>query len=133
MDIDYQFIRAYEVTTARNQDVTVDLVEGGDNVVYRDKAYWDKALKAENVISMTMKRPARWKTLTRKDLQRNKSISKIRAIGERPHAVKKRIFHGGHTQVKMIQRVSTKEMFNCFAYNLYQLVTLKRKRLASAL
>ena len=133
MDIDYQFIRAYEVTTARDQDVTVDLVEDGDHVVYRDKAYWNKPLKAKNVVSMTMKRPARWKTLTRKELQRNKSISKIRAMGERPHAVKKRVFRGGRIYVKMLRRVSTKEMFNCFAYNLYQLVTLRRKQIAGAI
>ena len=80
-----------------------------------------------------MKRGTRKRKLNGGEQKRNKLISKIRAPGERPFAVIKRMFRGTRTLVKRIERVQIKEMFKCFAYNLYQLVTLKRKELAVAL
>src|SRR3989344_2972758 len=61
--------------------------------------------------------------------KRNRAISRIRSPGERPYSVVKRTFHNDRTNVKTLERVMVKEMFKCFAYNLYQLVTLERKRL----
>jgi len=61
---------------------------------------------------------------------RNKRIAKKRAPGERPFSVIKRTFNGDRTYVKTLPRVRVKEMFKCFAYDLYQLVTLERKRVS---
>ena len=60
-------------------------------------------------------------------------ISRVRSLGERPFGVIKRVFHGGRTLVKTLERVTIKEIFKCFAFDLYQLVTLERKKIAKAL
>ena len=128
-DVDNQLIREYEVSTASLHDSEVDLVEGNDKIAYRDKGYFGKKLKAENVEDKTMKRGTRKRKLNGGEQKRNKAISRIRAPGERPFSVVKRTFHNDRTNVKTLERVIIKEMFKCFAYNLYQLVTLERKRL----
>jgi IS5 family transposase len=129
MDIDYQLIRSYDVSTASLHDGEVDLVERGDNVSYRDKGYFGKKLHARSVKDKTMKRGTRKRKLNGGEQLRNKAISKIRAPGERPYAVMKRVFNGDRTMVKTLERVMIKEMFKCFAFNLYQLVTLEKKKL----
>ena len=133
LDVDNHFIRELEVTTASLHDGEIDLVERGDKSAYRDKGYFGKKLKAGNVKDMTMKRGTRAGKLNGGEQKRNKMISRIRAPGERPFGVIKRVFNGDRTSVKTLERVSIKEMFKCFAYDLYQLVTLERKKLAIAL
>lgn len=133
LDVDNQLIRDVDVTTASTSDGNIDLVKEGDNAAYRDKGYFGKKLKAENVEDMTMKRNTRGRKLNGGEQKRNKAISKIRMPGERPFSVIKRVFNGTRTYVKTLGRVSIKEMFKCFAYNLYQLVTLEKKELAKAM
>jgi IS5 family transposase len=128
VDRDHQLIRDYDVTTAKTHDGDIDLVEEGDVAAYRDKGYHGKPLSAENVLDETMKRATRARKLNGGEQKRNKKISRIRSPGERPFAVIKRVFHGGYTYVKTLARVCVKEMFKCFAFNLYQMVTLKRKQ-----
>lgn len=130
-DVDYHLIRDYDVTTAKTHDGDIDLVVDGDVAVYRDKGYFGKELKANNVEDKTMKRATKSRKLNGGELLRNKSISRIRSVGERPFAVIKRVFNGDRTQVKTLERVMMKELFKCFAYNLYQLVTLEKKMLIS--
>lgn len=133
LDVDYNLIRDYKVTTASLHDGEIDLVKNGDNIAYRDKGYFGKKLHAKNVIDKTMKRATRGHPLCEKEVERNRAISSIRSPGERPFGIIKKVFHDGTTRVKRLVRVSIKEMFNCFAFNLYQLVTLDRKKLARAL
>lgn len=132
LDVDHHLVREYKVTTAKEHDNKTDLIEEGDVAAYRDKGYVGKSLP-EGVIDKTMKRATKSRKLNGGELKYNKTISKIRAPGERPFSVVKRVFHGGRTLVKTLKRVSIKEMFKFIAYNLYQLVTLKRKELAIAL
>lgn len=140
LDTGHELIREYEVSTASLHDGEVDLVEESDNKVkesdnkaYRNKGYFGKKLNADNVKDKTMKRAARGHPLSDKEVEKNQAISKIRAPGERSFAVIKNVFNGTKTRVKTLVRVSIKEMFKCFAFNLYQSVTLKRKKLAIAL
>ncbi|MEK7738270.1 MAG: IS5 family transposase [Pseudomonadota bacterium] len=133
LDVAHTLIREYKVTTASLHDGEIDLVKNGDGTVYRDKGYQGKKLRAKNVKDKTMKRGARGHPLCDKEVQRNKVISSIRSPGERPFGVIKKVFHGGTTRVKTLARISIKEMFKCFAFNLYQLVTLQRRKLAKAL
>jgi len=130
LDVDNHLIRDYDVTTASIHDGDIDLVKKGDIVAYRDKGYFGKKLHAKGVQDKTMKRGTRAGKLNGGEQRYNKAISRIRAPGERPFGVIKRVFNGGRTYVKTLGRVSIKEMFKCFAYNLYQLVSLERKRLA---
>jgi len=132
VDVDHHLIRDYCVTTASIHDGDIDLVKKGDMTAYRDKGYFGKKLHAKGVEDKTMKRGSRAGKLNGGEQRYNKTISRIRAPGERPFSVIKRVFNGGRTFVKTLGRVSIKEMFKCFAYNLYQLVTLERKRLAAA-
>ncbi len=128
-DVGHQLIRDYEVTTASLHDGEVDLVENGDGPAYRDKGYFGKKLHANRgVKDKTMKRAVRGRKLNAAEKKRNRAISGIRSPGERSFAVTKRVFHGERTRVKTLARVSIKEMLKCFAYNLYQLVTLEKKK-----
>ena len=133
VDVGNMLIREYEVTTASLHDGEIDLVKNDDGTAYRDKGYHGKKLHAKNVKDKTMKRAARGHPLCEQEIERNKKISAIRSPGERPFSVIKKVFHNGTTRVKTLVRVSIKEMFNCFAFNMYQLVTLQRKKLARAL
>jgi len=130
VDIDYHLIRNLAVTTASVHDNEIDLVNEGDVAAYRDKGYFGKPLRARNVKDNTMLRRSRGRRLNGGQQKRNKNIARIRAPGERPFAVMKRVFRGGRTYVKTLERVFVKEMFVCFAYNLYQLVTLEKRGLA---
>jgi IS5 family transposase len=133
IDVDHHLIRDLEVTAANLHDGDVDLVEEGDQAVYRDKGYFGKHLRVSSVVDKTMKRAVRGRKLNGGEQKRNKAIGRLRAPGERPFSVIKRVFKGDRTQVKTLERVRVKEMFKCFAYDLYQLVTLHRKRLAVAM
>lgn len=133
IDVGNELIRDYEVTTASEHDSCVDLVKEGDICAYRDKGYFGKKLSAQEVEDYTMDRASRNKPLTEEQHKRNREISMVRAPGERPFSVLKRILNGGRTLVKSLLRVCIKEMFKCFAYNVYQLVTLRKKAIALAL
>ena len=125
IDTDHHLIRRVKVTTASVHDGDIDLARP-DEVIYRDKAFTGKKTRAKG--NGSMKRGI----LTPHEKLRNKRICRIRSPGERPFSVIKRVFHGDRIQVKTLERVEIKEMFKCFGYNLYQLVTLERKRLAVA-
>lgn len=127
-DADYHLIRDYEVSTASLHDSKVDLVERGDIAAYRDKGYFGVQLQARGVKDKTMKRDTKARKINGGEQRRNKAISRIRAPGERPFSVVKRVFHNDRTNVKTLERVVVKEMFKFFAYNLYQLVTLERQK-----
>jgi len=126
LDMKHHLIRDHVTTTASLFDGNIDL-GSNDEVIYRDRAYTGKETQAKG--NASMKRG----NLTYKEKHRNKRISRKRVPGERPFAVMKTIFNGLRTRVKRLPRVHIKEMFKCFAFNLYQLVTLERKKLATAL
>jgi IS5 family transposase len=133
VDVDNHLVRDYEVTTASVHDTQVDLVKKGDVAAYRDKGYFGSPLKAKGVKDYTMKRGTRKRKLNGGEQKRNKMISRFRAPGERPFAVRKRIFDGGYMYVKTLPRVKIKDMFSWFSYNLFQLVKLRKKELANAI
>lgn len=130
LDVDHHLIRDFEVTTASVHDSQIDLVDVNDIAAYRDKGYFGSPLSASNVIDQTMKRAPKGRKLNGGEQKRNRMISRIRAPGERVFSVMKRVFKGGHTYVKTVERVAVKEMFKCFSYNLYQLWSIERRRLA---
>jgi IS5 family transposase len=68
-----------------------------------------------------MRRGARDHPLSIWDRLRNKRINRKRAPGERPFAVIKRVFGGGHLLVTSLPRVRVKLVFSCFCFNLVQL------------
>lgn len=133
IDVGHHLIREYKVSTASLHDSQIDLVECGDGKVYRDKGYAGVKLKAKDVVDKTMAKAGRGQELSVREIEKNIAISRIRAPGERPFSVMKRVFRGGRTFVKTLPRVSIKEMFKCFAFDLYQLVTIRRRELAKAL
>jgi transposase, IS5 family len=123
-DIDYCLIREIETTTASLHDSQVDLSAEGE-VVLRDRGYFGVAARG---IDYTMKRRTTEKALEELDKKRNRLISILRLPGERPHAVIKRIFGAGRVLVTTVRRVGVKMMVTAFAFNLYQLCTLKNAR-----
>ena len=132
IDVDNGLIRTVETSTASLHDSRIDLVEKNDLAAYRDKGYFGTNVIC-GVEDMTMKRATKSRKLNGGEQKRNKAISRVRAPGERPFAVIKRVFHNGRTLVKKLSRVAIKEVFKAFSFNLYQLVTLKRHELAAAL
>ncbi len=125
VDIGHQLTRDLKVKTASVHDNEI-VIAPHDDVIYQDRTYTRKKSKEKG--NGSMKRG----NLTPHEKLRNKRISKKGAPGERPFSVVKRVFHGERTQVKTLGRVRVKETFKYFAYDLYQLVTLERKRLAVA-
>ena len=77
----------------------------------------------------TMKRRTTEKALEELDEERNRLISISRSPGERSLAVIKRIFGAGRVLVTTVRRVGVKMMVTAFAFNLYQLCTLKNARI----
>lgn len=130
-DVKHGLIREVETTTAKDHDNTIDLLDEDDGKAYRDKGYCFTPVP-DGVKDMTSQRATREHPLTKKQKERNKKISKKRSPGERPFAVVKEVFHAGVTFVTTLARVQIKNIFTCFGFNLYQLVTLERRRLARA-
>ena len=122
-DMDYGLIREIETTTASVHDTQVDLSKPGE-VVYRDRGYFGALTEAYDA---TMKRSVRGHSIGIRDKLRNKRISRKRAPGERPYAVIKDVFKVGHVRVTTTVRVGVKMVFTAFAFNLFQLRTLKRQ------
>jgi len=130
VDVKHMLVRDFAVTTASVHDNQIDLVKEGDVAVFRDKGYFGRPISAPDVLDKTMKRCVRGRKLNGGEQKRNRYISRIRAPGERVFSVLKCVFDGGYTTAKSLERVVIKEMFKYFAYNLYQLRTLYRKRIA---
>lgn len=120
-DIDYCLIREIETTTAKVHDSRVDLSIKGE-VVIRDRGYFGAPARGDD---FTMVRRTTDAPLGQLDKERNRLISKLRSPGERPHAVIKRVFRAGSVLVTTVRRVHVKMMVTAFAFNLYQLCTLK--------
>jgi IS5 family transposase len=124
-DIDYGLIRKIDTSTAKLHDSQVDLSTEGE-VVLRDRGYFGTLAKGDD---FTMKRRTTDAPLGELDKERNRLISKLRSPGERPHAVIKRVFGAGRVLVTTIRRVHVKMIVTAFAFNLYQLCTLKNARI----
>jgi len=125
-DVDYQLIRDFETVTASQHDATIEQIGKEDIAAYRDKGYFGTPIPS-GVKDFTMDRAVRGRPLTREQKERNREISRVRAPGERPFSVIKTVFKGFKTRYKRIGRVNIQSMFSCFAYDLYQLFTLKKK------
>jgi IS5 family transposase len=124
-DIDYCLIRDIETSTASLHDSQVDL-SIPDVPVFRDRGYFGVNAKG---IDFTMKRRTTDRPLDKLDKERNHLISILRSPGERPHAVIKRVFGSGRVLVTTVKRVAVEMMVVAFAFNLYQLCTLKNARI----
>ncbi|MEM4058686.1 MAG: transposase [Saccharolobus sp.] len=112
----------YSVTTASDHDSRTDL--SIPQIVYREKGYYvvkkkgidgtmDKKVKGEDKLSIAY-------------IRRNLRISKKRSIVERPYAVIKSVFHGGHVLVTTVIRERVKAMFMCLAHNLSIVLSLQK-------
>jgi IS5 family transposase len=123
IDKEYQFVRRFDTSTASLHDSQVDLSQKGETV-YRDKGYFGTIPYA--TIDKTMKRSVRGKPISTKDKRRNRAISRTRSLVERPFAVIKQVFHAGHVMVTTHLRVHAKNLFACFSYNLFNLVTVRK-------
>ena len=62
---DHHLIRDLEATPANLHDGDADLVEEGDQSVYRDKGYFGKQLGASGVVDKTMKTICPWTKVER--------------------------------------------------------------------
>jgi IS5 family transposase len=123
-DMDYSLIREIETSTASLHDSQVDL-SLKDEIVLRDRGYFGTAAKGTD---FTMKRRTTEKPLGALDQERNHLISILRSSGERPYAVIKRVFGAERVLVTTIKRVHVELMVTAFAFNLYQLCTLKKAK-----
>ena len=92
----------------------------------RDRGYFGVPAKG---IDFTMKRRTTEASLGELDKERNRLMCKLRSPGERPHAVIKRVFGAGRVLVTTVLRVHVKMMVTAFAFNLYQLCTLKNAKI----
>ncbi|GAB6285565.1 MAG: IS5-like element ISMac22 family transposase [Methanoregula sp.] len=121
IDKEHQFIRRFDTTTASVHDSQIDLSQKGETV-YRDKGYFGSAPFAS--MDKTMRRSVRGRPISTKDKRRNRAISRVRSLVERPFAVIKRVFHSGHLMITTHRRAHVKMLFTCFSYNLFNLLTI---------
>ena len=123
-DIDYGLIREIETIMPKVHDSQVDLSVEGE-VVLRDWGYFGARARGDD---FTMARRTTDEPLGELDKERERLISKSRSPGERPHAVMKRVFGQGSVLFTTIYRACIIIMITAFAFNLYQLCTLKKDR-----
>ncbi|AFC99411.1 Transposase, IS5 family [Methanocella conradii HZ254] len=128
MDSKSQLIVEFETSTASLHDSRVSLVREGDMYVFRDKGYAGCHDLPVGTVDYTLHKMARNKPLNEYQAVENRLISGIRALVERPFSVIKRVFHNGRTRRKRSHRVHAENFFRCLDYNLYQLVTIKKKK-----
>jgi IS5 family transposase len=117
-DLSSVFIEDFEVTTASVHDNNIDLTKKGE-VCVRDRAYTGGRGSCVNMIRATRGHP-----LTEEEKKLNRFLSKVRAPVEHPHAVIKRVFHGGRVLVTTLGRVKVRMTFVCTCYNLFRALTL---------
>jgi IS5 family transposase len=122
-DMDYGLVRDIETTTASVHDSQIDLSKPGE-VNYRDRGYQGGECKGYNA---TMKRGARDHPIGIRDVLRNKRISRKRSPGERPFAVIRTVFKSAHVRVTTVARTHVKMVATGLAYNLRQLITLRKQ------
>jgi len=122
VDVKYGLIRTIKTTTAAVHDSQVDLSVEGETI-YRDKGYFGTSARGNSV---TMYKATRGHPLNVWDRRRNLQISRIRAPGERPFAIFKRVFKAAHVLVTTVERVNVKMVFTAIAFNLFQLRTLRK-------
>jgi len=122
-DMDHGLIREIETTTASVHDSQIDLSKPGE-VNYRDRGYHGAPSRGYNA---TMKRGARDHPIGIRDVLRNKRISRKRSPGERPFAVIRTFFKSAHVRVTTVARTHVKMVVTCLAFNLCQLLTLRKK------
>jgi IS5 family transposase len=125
VDMDYGLIREIQTSTASLHDSQVDLSSIGE-VVLRDKGYFGALAKGND---FTMTRRTTEFPLSILEKERNRLISRLRSPGERPFAVIKRIFDAGRVLVTTVSRVHVKMVITAFAFNLFQLCTLKNAKI----
>ena len=126
IDKEFQFVRRFDTSTASLHDSQIDLSQKGETI-YRDKGYFGSVPFAS--IDKTMKRSVRGKLISTKDKRRNRAVSRTRSLVERPFAVIKRVFHAGHVMVTTHLRIHAKNLFACFSYNLFNLVTVQKNHM----
>ena len=91
----------------------------------KDRGYFEAQAKG---FDFTMKRRTTEKPLGDLYKERNRLISILRSPGEIPHAVIKRVFGARRVLATTVQRVGVIMMVTAFAFNLYQLCTLKNAK-----
>jgi len=127
MDAKSQLIVEFETSTACLHDSQVSLVREGDKYAFRDKGYAGCNDLPPGTVDFTMNKASRDHPLDENQVQENRLISGIRARVERPFSVIKRVFNNERTRLKRIHRVHAENFFRCLNYNLYHLVTIKRR------
>jgi transposase, IS5 family len=97
-------VHTIQATAANVHDATVlpELLHGNEEALYGDSAYHSKALEEQATIVglsfFVCKRGSRGHPLTERERMRNRRYSKVRAIGEHPYLVVKRLW--GHAKVR---------------------------------
>ncbi|MEM3313824.1 MAG: hypothetical protein QXT48_05605 [Thermoplasmatales archaeon] len=115
----------HSVTTATDHDSQTDL--SITQTVYRDKGYYgvvsrgingtiDKKIKGEDKLPIAL-------------IRKNLRISNKGWIVERPYAVIKSVFYGGHVLVTTVIKVRVGAMFMCLAHNQSIVLSLQKRRL----
>jgi IS5 family transposase len=125
VDSKERIIHSVEVTPANVHDSqkVEDLLHGRETKVWGDSAYQGQkeAIKkaAPNAKDMTNKRGARDNPLTSVDHSKNRTKSKVRAKGEHPFLIIKKIFGFSHVRYPGIAKNKTRFEVVCALANLY--------------
>jgi len=103
-DADSGLVHTVQATSANVADVNVlgELLHGAEERLHGDSAYHSKELKAQaeasGIAFNVNQRGTKTRALTKAQRMQNRRFSKIRAIGEHPYLVVKRLW--GHVKVR---------------------------------
>lgn len=122
MDLDYQLIRAFEVTTASVSDNQIGF-DMEEKILYADKGY--VGLKTNSYPAIMLKKSNN-KLHNKCRKQRNGRISSQRVVVERPFAVEEYLGQD-HVLTTTVPRTKLRMLFVCMIFNLKQVLTLQKQ------
>jgi transposase, IS5 family len=125
VDSKERIIHSVEVTSANVHDsrMVSDLLHGKETKVWGDSAYQGQrdAIKAAAPAAkdMTNRRAARGRPLSDEERSKNTTKSKVRARGEHPFLIIKRIFGFAHVRYRGLAKNKNRFVVLCALANLY--------------
>jgi len=132
-DVGNKIIRKVKFTAANVHDINEfrNLVSGDESAVFGDKAYSDDKVKKESrqggFYYGILAKGRRGHSLSKKQVRKNKQLSRIRAQVEHPFAYMKRLLNYEYARARTLIRNELRFIMSCTLYNVMRAGYLLRQ------
>jgi IS5 family transposase len=132
-DVGSKIIRKVRFTAANVHDINEfkNLVSGDESSVFGDKAYSDDSVKKElrqgEFYYGILSKGRRGRRLSKKQVRKNKQLSRIRAQVEHPFAYMKRLLNYEYARARTLIRNELRFIMSCTLYNVMRAGYLLRQ------